>query len=127
MTLRPHGPPSAWLLRPRDFPGQNTGVGCHFLLCASISSVQSLSHVQLLAIPWTAAPQASLSTTNSQSLFRLMFIESVMPSNHLILCRPLLFPPSVFPSITVFSSDSVLRIRWPNSSFSFSFSPSKEY
>ena len=127
-SLRPRGPPPARFLRPWDFPGKNAGVGCHFLLCVSISSVQSLSHVQLLATPWTAAPQASLSTTNSQSLFRLMSIKSVMPSNHLILCRPLLFPPSIFPSIRVFSSDSVLRIRWPKySSFSFSLSPSKEY
>ena len=72
-------------------------------------SVQSLSHVQLFATPWTAACQASLSITNSQSLLKLMSIESVMPSNHLILCRPLLFPPSIFPSIRVFSSESLLR------------------
>ena len=79
----------------------------------SFSSVQSLSRVQLFATPWTAAHQASLSITNSQSLLKLMSIKSVMPSNHLILCRPLLLPPSVFPSIRVFSRESVLNIRWP--------------
>ena len=89
------------------------------------SSVQSLSHVLLFAAPWTAACQASLSITNSQSLLKLMSIESVMPSNHLILCRPLLLPPSIFPSIRVFSNESVLHIRWPEYwSFSFSISPS---
>ena len=77
------------------------------------SSVQSLSHVQLLATPWMAARQACLSITSSPSLLKLMSIESVMPSNHLILCRPLLFPPSIFPSIGVFSNESALRIRWP--------------
>ena len=76
-----------------------------------ISSVQSLSHVQLFATPWTAASQASLSITNSQSLFKLMSIKLVMPSNYLILCHPLLFLPSIFPSIRVFSNESVLRIR----------------
>ena len=80
------------------------------------------------ATPWTAACQASLSITNSQSLLRLMSIELVMPSNHLILCHPLLFPPSIFPSIRVFSNESVLCIRWPDYwSFSFSISPSNEY
>ena len=87
------------------------------------SSVQWLSHVRLSATPWTAACQASLSITNSQSLLKLMFIESVMPSNHLILCRPLLLLPSIFPSIRVFSNESVLRIRWPKY-WSFSISPS---
>ena len=78
--------------------------------------------------PWTVARQASLSITNSQSLLKLMPIESVMPSNHLILCRPLLFPSSIFPSIRVFSNESVLHIRWPKYwSFSFSISPSCEY
>ena len=78
--------------------------------------------------PWTAACQASLSITNSQSLLKLMSIKSVMPSNHLILCHPLLLLPSIFPSIRVFSSESVLRIRWPEYwSFSFSISPSNEY
>ena len=80
------------------------------------------------AIPWTAACQASLSITNFWSLLKLMSIESVMPSNHLILCRPLLLLPSIFPSIRVFSSESVLRIRWPNYwSFSFGISPSNAY
>ena len=93
-----------------------------------MSSVQSLSHVQLLVTPWTAACQASLSIMNSQSLLKLMSIESVMPSNHLILCRPLLLPPSIFPSIIVFSNESVLHIRWPKYwSISFSISPSNEY
>ena len=92
------------------------------------SSVQSLSHVQLFVTPWTAASQASLSITISQSLLKLMSIKSVMPSNHLILCCPLLLPPSVFPSIRVFSSESVLCIRWPKYwSFSFSISPYNEY
>src|SRR5574337_641706 len=92
------------------------------------SSVQSLSHVQLFATPWTAACQYSLSMTSSWSLLKLMSIESVMPSNHLILCCPLLLPPSIFPSIRVFSSESILRIRWPKYwSFSFSISPSNEY
>ena len=93
-----------------------------------ISSVQLLSHVRFFATPWTAAHQASLSITSSQSLLRLMFIESVMPSNHLILCHPLLLLPSIFPSIGVFSNESVLHIRWPKYwSFSFSISSSNEY
>ena len=92
------------------------------------SSVQSLSHVRLFATPWPAARQTSLSITNFWSLLKLMFIESVMPSNHLILCRPLLLPPSIYPSIRVFSNESVLCIRWPKYwSFSFSTSPSNEY
>ena len=87
-----------------------------------------LSRVQLFAIPWTAACQASLSITSSQSLLKLMSIESVMPYNHLILCRPLLLLPSIFPSIRVFSNESVLCIRWTKYwSFSFSISPSNEY
>ena len=91
-------------------------------------SVQSLSHVWLLATLWTAACQASLSITNSQSLLKLMPVESMMPSNHLILCHSLLLPPSVFPSIRVISNQSVLRIRWPKYwSFSFNISPSNEY
>ena len=91
------------------------------------SSVQSLSHVQFLVTPWTAALQASLSITNSQSILILMSIESMTPSNHLILCYPLL-PPSIFPSIRVFSNESALCIRWPKSwSFSFSISHSNEY
>ena len=92
------------------------------------SSVQSLSRVRLFVTPWTAACQASLSITNSQSLLKLMPIESVMPSNHLILCHPLLLPPSIFPSIRVFSSESDLHIRWPKYwSFSFYISPSNEH
>ena len=87
-----------------------------------------ISRVQLCATPWTAAHQASLSITNTWSLLKLMSIESVMPSNHLILCGPLLLLPSIFPSIRVFSNESVLHIRWPNyGSFSFSISPSNEY
>ena len=94
----------------------------------SVSSVQSLSFVGLFATPWTAAYQASLSITNSRSLLKLMSIESVMPSNHLILCRPLLLLLSIFPSIGVFSNESVLQISWPDYwSFSFSISPSNEY
>ena len=92
------------------------------------SSVQLLSCVWLFVTPWTVACQASLSTINSQSLLRLMFIELVMPSNHLILCCPLLLLPSVFRIIRVFSSESVLHIRWPKYwSFSFSISASNEY
>ena len=92
------------------------------------SSVQLLSSVWLFATPWTVAHQASLSITNSRSLLKLISIESVMPSNHLILCRPLLLLPSIFPGIRVFSSESALRIRWPKYwSFSLSISPSNEY
>ena len=91
-----------------------------------LSSVQLLSRVWLFATPWTAAYQASLSITNSQSLLKLMFIESVMPSNHLILCHPRLLSP-IPPSIRVFSNESALRMRWPKYwSFSFNISPSKE-
>ena len=92
------------------------------------SSAQSVSCVWLFATPWTAARQASLFITNSRSLLKLMSIKSVMPSNHLILCRPLLLPPPVFPSIRVFSNESVLCIRWPKYwSFSFTISPSNEH
>ena len=92
------------------------------------SSVQSLSRVRLFVTPWAAACQASLSITNSWSLLKHVSIESVMPSNHLILCPPLHLPPSVFPSIRVFSSESDLLIRWPKYwSFSFNISPSNEY
>ena len=91
------------------------------------SSVQLLSRVRLFASLWTAAHQASLSITNSQSLLRLMSTESVMPSNHLILCHPVFLPPSIFSSIRVFSNESVLHIRWPKCwSFSYSISPSNE-
>ena len=94
----------------------------------SISSVQSLSCVRLFVTPWTAAYQASLSITNSQSLLTPLSIKSVMPFTHLILCHPLLLRPSIFPSIKVFSNELVLRIRWPKYwSFSFSISPSNEY
>ena len=92
------------------------------------SSIQSLSCVRLFVTPGTAAHQASLTITNSWSLLKLMSIGSVMPSNHLILCHPLLLLPSIFPSIRVFSSESVLHIRWPkNCSYSFSIIPSNEY
>ena len=98
-------------------------------LCLSFikCSVRWLSHVWLFAIPWTAACQASLSITNSQSLLKLMSIELVMPSKHHILCHPLLLPPSIFPSIKIFSNESVLLIRWPKyCSFSFNINPSNE-
>ena len=92
------------------------------------SSVQSLSRVRLFAAPWTTACQSFLSITSSQSLLKCTSIESEIPPNHLILCRPLLLPPSISPSIKVFSNDSVLCIRWPKCwSFSFSISPSNEY
>ena len=109
---------------------------CSFLLLLSyflvwwlsFSSVQSLSHVRLFATPWTVAHQASLSITNSQGLPKLMSIESMMPSNHIILCHPLLLLPSIFPSMRVFSNESALRIRWPKFwSFSFNISPSNEH
>ena len=94
----------------------------------SVISVQSLSRVRLFVTPWTEARQASLSITNSQSLLKVMSIESVMSSNHLILCCPLLLLPSIFASIRVFPNESVLHIRWPRYwSFSFSTSPSNEY
>ena len=99
-----------------------------FCSYTTFSSVQLLSHVQLFATPWTAARQASLSITNTQSLLKLMSIESVMPSNHLILCHPLLLLPSIFPSIRIFSNESALSIRWSKYwSFSFNISPSNEY
>ena len=97
------------------------------MLALAASQVQLLSHVQLFVTPWTAAHQASLSITNSQSLLKFMSMESMMPSSHLILCHPLLLP-SVFPSIRVFSNESALHIRWPKYwSFSFSISPSSEH
>ena len=93
-----------------------------------MSSVQQLSRVRYSVTPWTAVFQASLSITNTQSLLKLMSIELVMPSNHLILCCPLLLLPSIFPSIRVFSNESALRIRWLKYwSFSFNISPSNEY
>ena len=100
----------------------------YILKTDEVFSVQSLSRVQLFATPWMAASQASLSITNSWSLLKLISIELVVPSNHLILCYPLLLLPETFPSIRVFSIESVLVIRWPNYwSFSFSISPSNEY
>ena len=118
--------------RGLPFPSPGTfltqGSTWGLLHCREFSSVQSLSRVRLFATPWTATHQASLSITNSWSLLKLMSIESVMPSNHLILCHPLLLPPSIFPSIRVFSNESVLHIRWPKYwSFRFSISPSSEY
>ena len=101
---------------------------CLVYLGPDFSSVQLLSHVRLFVTPWAAAHQASLSITNSQSLLKLMSIRPVMPSNHLILCPPFLLLPSIFPSIRVFSSELVLRNKWPKYwSFSFSISPSNEY
>ena len=103
-------------------------VTCLFNLHSEFSSVQSLSRVQHFATPWTAARQVSLSITNPQSPTKPMSIESVMPSNNLILCHPLLLLPSIFPSIRVFSNESALHIRWPKYwSFSFNISPSNEY
>ena len=91
-------------------------------------AIELLSHVRLFATPWTAARLASLSITNSQTLLKTMSIESVMPSNHLILCRPLLLLPSIFPSIRIVSNESVLHVRWPKYwSFSFNISPSNEH
>ena len=110
-----------WLPTPAFLSGDLRGQ-------RSLSSAQSLSRVWLFATPWTVACQASLSITSTWSLLKLMSIESVMPSNHLILCRPLLLLPSVFPGIRVFSNESVLCIRWPKYwSFSFSISPSNEH
>ena len=114
-------------------PGSSPGVSLDLAvetngdlkLPSQFSSVQLLSRIQLFSIPWTAACQTSLSITNSQSLLKLMSIESVMPSYHLILCHPLLLPPSIFPSNKVFSNESVLYIIWPKYwSFSFSISSS---
>ena len=102
--------------------------GFHTDLVVLLSSVQLLSRVRLFAAPWTAAHQISLSFTNYWSLLKLMNTKLVMPSNHLILCCPLLLLPSMFTSIRVFSNESALRIRWPKYwSFSFSISPSDEY
>ena len=115
-------------LQADSLPFESPGKPSYLLLCNQFSSVQSLSYVRLFATPWTAARQASLSIMNSLSLLKLMSIESVIPSNHLILCHPLLLLPSIFPSIRVFSNESALRIRWPKCwSFSFSISPSSEY
>ena len=108
-------PEEEWGVRSLGFPKRD-------------ESIQLLRGVQIFVTPWTAECQASLTTTNSQNLLKLMSIESVMPSNHLILCRPLLLPPAIFPSIRVFSNESVLHIRWPKYwSFNVSISPSNEY
>ena len=103
-------------------------LGSKITVDGDYSSVQLLSPFLLFATPWTAACQAFLSITNSRSLLKLMSIGSVMPSNHVILCCPLLLPPSIFPSIRVFSNESVLCVRWPRFwSFSFNISPSNQY
>ena len=111
--------------------GQPVGISLYLSLCHirwRVAVVQWLSHVRLFAIPWTAAHQTPLSFTISLSLLKLMSIQSVMPSNHLILCRPLLLLPSIFPSIGVFSNESALCIRWSKCwSFSYSISLSSEY
>ena len=105
-----------------------SALNCLCIFCVQFSSVQSLSHVRLFAIPWTTACQASLSITNCRSLPKPMSIELVIPSNHLIFCQPLLFLPSIFPSIRVFSNESALQIRWSKYwSFSFNMSPSNEH
>ena len=107
-------------------PGTSCLGGCCSV--TQFSAVQSLTRVQLFVIPWTAAHQASLSIINSHSLLKLMSIESMMPSSHLIVCHPLLLLPSIFPSIRVFLNESVFCIRWPNYwLFSLSISPSNEY
>ena len=120
-SSRPYGLQPTRLLRPWDFPGNSTGVGCHCLLSLL------LSHVQLFATPWTAACQASLSFTLSQNLLKLMPIELMMPTNHFIFyCSILLL--SIFPSIGVFSNELALCIRWPKyRSFKFSINASNEY
>ena len=111
-----------------SFQSQRKAMPKNVQTMAQFSLVQSFSRVQLFATPWTAARQAPLSVTNSQSLPKIMSIELVMPSNHLILCRPLLLLPSIFPSIRVFSNESTLCIRWPKYwSFSFNISPSNEH
>ena len=120
---------SQWINLPMSTVGlRHATSSCDsYALCTSVS-VQSLSCVWVFATLWTAACQASLSITNSRSSPKFMSIESVMPSNHLILCRPLLLLPSIFPSIRVFSNESVLHIRWPKYwSFSSSISPSSKY
>ena len=109
-------------------PGEGIGYPLHYSWAFMVVVVQSLSRVQLFVIPWTAAHQASPSITISWSLLKFMSIESVMPSNHLVLCHPLLLLPSIFPNIRVLSSELALHIRWPKYwSFSFGISPSNEY
>ena len=120
-----------WLKRLSTAQHDNSmtdGEGQGSLVCCSTVPVQPFSHVWLFATPWTTACQTYLSITNSQSLPKPMSNESVMPSNHLILCHPLLLLPSIFPSIRVFSNESALHIRWPKYwSFSFSITPSNEH
>ena len=104
------------------------GIYFNSFLLLFVVVIQSLSHVWFFATPWTEARQASLSINNSRNVLKLMSVESVMPTNHLVLCCPLLLLPSIFPSMRVFSNESVLLIRWPKYwSFSFSSSPSNEY
>ena len=123
-----HISPESPVLAGRLFTTAPPGQVIEYPEGSCLSSAQSLSHVRLFATPWTATGQASLSITNSRSLLKLVSIELVTPSNHPILCRPLLLPPSIFPTIRVFSSESVLCIRWQKYwSFSFSISPSSEY
>ena len=127
----------AWKIPQTEEPGRlqfmglqrvRNGLSAKHACIVQFSSIQSLSRVWLFATPWTAAPQASLSITNSRSLLKLMSFKSVMPSSHLILCRPLLLLPPIPPSIRVFSSESALRMRWPKYwSFIFSISPSNEH
>ena len=118
MASPTYGHGFGWTLGVNDGQG---GLAC-------CSSVQSLSRVQLFGTPWIAAWQASLSITNSWSLIKLMSVALVMPSNHLIFCHPLLFLPSIFPSIRVFTNESALCIRWPKYwSFNFNINPSNEY
>ena len=121
--------PIPWLGQIAQNPSQPyEPADLFYFSSVQFSSVQSLSHVRLFATAWTTACHASLSITNSQSLLKLMFIEWVMPSNHLILCRPLLLLPSVFSSIRVFSNESALRIRWPKYwSFTFNISLPSEH
>ena len=121
----------AWKIPWMEEPGRLQSMGSKrvrhdWATSVQFSSVQLLSRVRLFATPWTEARQASVSITNTQSLLKLISIKSVMPSIYLILWRPLLLLPSIFPSIRVFSSESVLHIRWPKY-WSFSFSPSNEY
>ena len=126
-VLSMHTSPSSWTSPPHPTPSRPSRVSEHWVelpLYFPFSSVQSLSRVWFFATPWTVARQASQSITNSQSLLKLMSFKSVMPFNHLILCRSL--PLSIFPSIRVFSNESVLHIRWPKY-WSFSTSSSNEY
>ena len=125
-------PTTVNVLSMKFFGKSHPGLFSHSTKCLPLSQdhnvVQSLSHVRLFVTPWTAACQASLSITSSQSLLKLMSIELMMLTNHLILCRPLLFLSSIFPSIRVFSNESALHIKWPSYwSFSFSISPPSEY